>query len=67
VDEQQRNLLYAKADQTVIDDAVVLPIYYDIDFRLLQPNVRNCPQNGIEQRDFSEVYFVPMPAKKNNP
>ena len=60
VDETKRNELYTKADQQVIDDAVVMPIYYDIDFRLLQPNVRNCPQNAMEQRDFTEVYFVPM-------
>lgn len=62
-DEAKRNELYNKADQQIIDDAVVLPIYYDIDYRLLQPNVRNCPQNAIEQRDFSEVYFVPMKGK----
>ena len=59
VDEKKRNILYSKADQQVIDDAVLLPNYYDIDFRLLQPYVRNCPQNAMEQRDFSEVYFVP--------
>ena len=59
VDEKERNILYAKADQQVIEDAVVLPNYYDIDFRLLQPYVRDCPQNAMEQRDFSEVYFVP--------
>ncbi len=63
VDEAKRNALYTKADQQVIDDAVVLPIYYDVDYRLLQPNVRNCPQNAMEQRDFSEVYFVPMNGK----
>lgn len=63
VDESKRNILYAQADQQVINDAVVLPIYYDIDFRLLQPNVRNCPQNASEQRNFSEVYFVPMKGK----
>ena len=43
----------------MIDDAVVLPIYYDKDFRLLQKNVRNFPMNAMEQRTFSEVYFVP--------
>lgn len=63
IDEQKRNALYTLADQQVINDAVVLPIYYDIDFRLLQPNVRNCPQNAMEQRDLSEVYFVPMAAR----
>jgi peptide/nickel transport system substrate-binding protein len=59
VDEKKRNELYTKADQQVIEDAIVLPIYYDVDFRLLQSNVRNCPQNAMELRDFSEVYFVP--------
>ena len=64
IDEQKRNELYTQADQIVIDDAVLLPIYYDIDFRLLQPYVRNCPQNASEQRDFTEVYFVPRETKK---
>ncbi len=64
VDEEKRNLLYAKADQQVIEDAVVLPIYYDMDFRLLQSNVRNCPQNAMELRDFRAVYFVPTGEKK---
>ena len=64
VDEAKRNALYTKADQQVIDDAVVLPIYYDVDFRLVQPNVRNCWQNAMEFRDMSEVYFVPMKAEK---
>jgi peptide/nickel transport system substrate-binding protein len=63
IDEAKRNALYTKADQQMIDDAVVLPIYYDVDYRLVQPNVRNCPQNAMEQRDFSEVYFVPTPGK----
>jgi peptide/nickel transport system substrate-binding protein len=60
VDEKQRNILYAKADQQAIDDAVVLPTYYDIDFRLLQPNIRNFPQNAMEYRECSQVYMVPM-------
>jgi oligopeptide transport system substrate-binding protein len=61
--ETERNLMYAKADQKAIDDAVVLPNYYDIDFRILQSNVRNCPQNAMEYRDFSEVYFLPTKHK----
>jgi peptide/nickel transport system substrate-binding protein len=63
-DVDERNIMYAKADQQAIDDAVVLPNYYDIDFRILQPNVRNCPQNSMEYRDFSEVYFLPNKTKK---
>jgi peptide/nickel transport system substrate-binding protein len=60
-DEKERNKLYALADQIAIDDAVVMPNYYDIDYRLLSPGVRNCPQNAMEYRNFREVYFVPIP------
>jgi peptide/nickel transport system substrate-binding protein len=54
-----RNQLYAQADQIAVDDAVVMPIFYDKDYRLLQPNVRNFPQNAMEYRNMREVYFVP--------
>jgi peptide/nickel transport system substrate-binding protein len=60
VDEKQRNLLYAKADQQAVDDAVVMPNYYDVDFRLLQPNIRNFPQNAMEYRVLEQVYLVPL-------
>ena len=58
-DEKLRNEYYAKADQIVIDDAVVLPITYDIDYRILQKNLKGCPQNPIEHRDFRRAYKVP--------
>jgi oligopeptide transport system substrate-binding protein len=54
-----RNAYYAAADQTAIDDAVVLPLFYDKDYRLLQATVRNFPQNAMEYRRFTEVYFAP--------
>lgn len=60
----ERNALYNKADQQVIDDAVVMPTYYDIDFRLLQPNIRNFPQNSMEYRDMAEVYMLPPTKNK---
>jgi peptide/nickel transport system substrate-binding protein len=59
MDDSLRNRLYAKADQIAVDDAVVMPIFYDKDYRLLQPNVRNFPQNAMEYRNMREVYFVP--------
>jgi oligopeptide transport system substrate-binding protein len=57
--EVERNDLYAQADQIAINDAVVLPIFYDKDYRLLQPNVRNFYQNAMEHRNAKDVYFVP--------
>jgi peptide/nickel transport system substrate-binding protein len=59
VDEDKRNELYGKADQIAVDDAVVLPIYYDKDYRLLHPNLINFPQNAMEYRNYRDVYFVP--------
>jgi oligopeptide transport system substrate-binding protein len=63
IDDKERNLLYAKADQIVIDDAPILPLYYDIDFRLLQPNLNNFNQNAMEYRNYSEIYFTPRVKK----
>jgi peptide/nickel transport system substrate-binding protein len=57
VDDDERNLLYIKADQIMIDDAAIIPIFYYKDQRLLQPNVKNFPQNAMEYRLLKEVYF----------
>lgn len=57
IDEVKRNAMYSQLDQMLIDDAVVMPIYYDNFIRLLQKNVRNLPINAMEYRDFTKVYF----------
>ncbi len=59
VDDDQRQLLYVKADQMMIDDAAIIPIYYYKDHRLLQPRVKNFPQNSMEYRNLRDVYFIP--------
>lgn len=59
IDEDQRQLLYVKADQIMMDDAAIIPIYYYKDHRLLQPQVKNFPQNSMEYRNLRDVYFVP--------
>ena len=61
MDEDERLRIYQQADQLLMDNAVVLPIYYDRDYRLLQPYVRNLHQNPMEYRNFREVYFDPNP------
>jgi peptide/nickel transport system substrate-binding protein len=63
VDADQRELLYLKADQIMMDDAAIIPIYYYKDYRLLQPKVRNFPQNSMEYRNLRDVYFVPAEGK----
>lgn len=52
-----RNKLYAQLDQMIVDDAPVLLIYYSMNRRLLQPYVKNFPNNGMEYRNFREVWF----------
>ena len=52
-----RNKIYAQLDQTIVDDAPVLLIYYSMNRRLLQPYVKNYPNNGMEYRNFREVWL----------
>lgn len=59
VDVQKRNELYLQAEQIMMNDAAIIPIYYYRDHRLLQPDVKNFPQNAMEYRNFRDVYFVP--------
>ncbi|MCB0395666.1 MAG: ABC transporter substrate-binding protein [Flavobacteriales bacterium] len=57
VDDKERYALYQKADQQVMDDAVVMIIYYEENYRLLQPYVKNFPINPMEYRKLTDVYF----------
>lgn len=56
-DEARRMELYAQADQVMISDAPIIPIYYYKDHRLLQKRVRNFPQNAMEHRSYREVWL----------
>lgn len=57
VDDATRMSLYAQADQVMINDAPIMPIYYYRDYRLLQPRVQNFPQNAMEYRLYREVWL----------
>ncbi|HXH18338.1 MAG TPA: peptide ABC transporter substrate-binding protein [Chitinophagales bacterium] len=63
VDEARRNALYAQADQVMINDAAIMPIYYYKDHRLLQPRVQNFPQNAMEYRTYRDVWLTPEDYK----
>jgi len=56
-DFEKRNRLYEQLDQTAVNDAVMLPIYYNINRRLIQKYVRNFPVNGMEYRNFRNVWL----------
>jgi peptide/nickel transport system substrate-binding protein len=55
--EAERNKLYYQLEQIVIDDAPLLPIYYSVNRRLIQPYVKNFDANAMEFRAFREVWL----------
>ncbi|MGQ0827509.1 MAG: ABC transporter substrate-binding protein [Bacteroidota bacterium] len=63
IDDKKRMDLYRQADQVAIDDAAIMPIFYDEYYRLIQTNIKNFPANPMEYRDMSKVYFVPKEEK----
>ncbi len=59
VNTEARQAIYTDLEQMIVDDAVVMPLYFNEEVRLLQGNVRNLPQNAMEYRYFRDTYFVP--------
>lgn len=57
-DDRQRFELYARAEQLAVDDAPMLFIYNDLDYRLVQPWVRDYSSNAMDRRDFSAAWFA---------
>lgn len=57
-----------QAEQILINDAAIIPLWYDEGYYLLKKNVKNFSVNTMVLRNFTEVYFVPeaAPDKKNN-
>lgn len=57
-DEEKRMTLFAKAEQILVDDAAIIPIYYASEIRLVNPQLKNFSINEIEFRDYSVCYFT---------
>ncbi|HWB64259.1 MAG TPA: ABC transporter substrate-binding protein [Chitinophagales bacterium] len=55
--EAERNKLYARLDQMIVDDAPFLLIYYSVNRRLIQPYVKNFYNNGMDYRKLREVWL----------
>lgn len=56
-DQAQRYALYKKAEQLVVDDAPMIFIYFDEDYKFVQPYVRDYPINAMDRREFRGVWF----------
>jgi len=64
IDEDKRMNYYAQAEQILIQDAIVMPIYYASEIRLINPELKNFSINEIEFRDYSVAYFIDKKDKK---
>jgi peptide/nickel transport system substrate-binding protein len=56
-DELQRMKYMAKAGEQVMNDAVVIVLYYPVDYIIMQPYIRQFKINPMQLRDFTDVYF----------
>jgi len=50
-----RYKLYQQADQVMINDAPVVPLWYDVVVHLVQPNVKNFQPNALNLLEFRRV------------
>lgn len=53
----ERMRLYGKAEQVAIDNAPMLLIFHEEDYRFLQPYVRDYPNNAMDKLMLQRVWF----------
>jgi oligopeptide transport system substrate-binding protein len=58
-DRARRMELYARAEQLAIEDAPMLILFYDEDYRLLQPYVAGYRNNAMDRRMYKYVWLQP--------
>ena len=57
LDANKRHDLLIKCDQTIIDDAVVMPIISDDFITMINSRIRNFETNALENLDFSTIFI----------
>ncbi len=63
-DKHKRFELMSMAEGVATDDAALMPIFYDENFRLEQKGVRNLPENAINHIDLTKTYVIPADKLK---
>ena len=54
---ESANAQFSRAEAMLMQDAPIIVLWYDEGYRLVQSYVRNFPNNPMQYRDFSEVFF----------
>jgi oligopeptide transport system substrate-binding protein len=62
LDKTLRYQLFSEAERILLDEAALMPLFYDENVRLVKKGVMNLPENPLNYMDFSVVYFQ---TKKN--
>lgn len=57
-DDAERNRLYREAERIAIDEAPLLPLFYDINYLFLKRSVRGLRTNALGLFDYSEVWLA---------
>lgn len=64
---EEANKYFMEAESVMMKDAPILVLWYDEGYRLLSSRIKNFPNNPMQYRDFSEVYFEPEMNKATEP
>jgi oligopeptide transport system substrate-binding protein len=56
---------FMRAEQILMDDAPIMVLWYEGNYRLTQWRVKNCFTNGMRYRNFAEVYIKEAAAADN--
>ena len=64
--EEEAIKYFAQAENLAMRDAPIIVLWYDEGYRLLQPYVKNFPNNPMQYRDFSQVYLEPQATENPN-
>jgi len=62
----KRYTAFAEAEQLMMNDAPLVILWYDEQYRLIQSNVQNFRINAMHYRDYSEVYLQDPKVKQEN-
>ncbi len=60
--QEEAYAYFMQAEKIMMRDAPVLVLWYDEAYRLVQPYIKNFPNNPMQYRDFSAVYRIPEPV-----
>ncbi|MCC6690095.1 MAG: ABC transporter substrate-binding protein, partial [Bacteroidia bacterium] len=64
--KEESYLYFSQAEQVMMNDAPIMMLWYDENYRLIKSRVKKLPANPIRYRDCSEVYLKEAaPAKVN--